>query len=111
MVTKLWWCGATAVMEMVFARKWCYCEIFEGGEVAAMATVVAFVNGAGMEVLLMVVSDKKVMLLLDSRKDVGGGHRKQFSLMMTTQWLPARSVNGREWWPAVSMVMVGEEEN
>jgi len=76
MVTKLWWCGATAVMEMVFARKWCYCEIFEGGEVAAMATVVAFVNGAGMEVLLMVVSDKKVMLLLDSRKDVGGGHRK-----------------------------------
>jgi len=41
-----------------------------------MATAVAFVNGAGMEVLLTVVSGEKVMLLLDSRKDAGGGSHK-----------------------------------
>ena len=41
-----------------------------------MATVVAFVNSADMEVLVTVVSGEKVMLLLDSRKDVGGGRRK-----------------------------------
>ena len=47
-------------------------KLFEGGKVTAMATAIAFVNGAGMEVLLTVVSDEKVMLLLDSRKDAGG---------------------------------------
>ncbi|QCE04509.1 hypothetical protein DEO72_LG8g2545 [Vigna unguiculata] len=60
---------------MVFARKWCCCEIFKGGEVVAKATVVAFVNGAGMEVLLTVVSGENVMFLLDSHKDVGGDRR------------------------------------
>ena len=44
--------------------------------VAAMATTVAFVNGAGMEVLLTVVFGENVMLLLDSRKDAGGDRRK-----------------------------------
>jgi len=62
-------------MKMVFARKWCCCEIFKGGEVVAKATVVAFVNGAGMEVLLTVVSGENVMFLLDSHKDVGGDRR------------------------------------
>jgi len=33
----------------------------EGGEVAAMATAVVFVNGVDMEVLLMVVSGEKVI--------------------------------------------------
>ena len=55
----------------------------DGGEVAAMATAVvamattvAFVNGAGMEVLLTVVFGENVMLLLDSRKDAGGDRCK-----------------------------------
>ena len=48
----------------------------DGGEVAAMATTVAFVNGAGMEVLLTVVFGENVMLLLDSRNDAGGDRRK-----------------------------------
>jgi len=53
-------------------------ELFEGGEVTAMATAVVFMNGVGMEVLLTVVSGEKVMLLLDSRKDAGGGRRKVY---------------------------------